>query len=82
MSEDSHEQDRRDMTAEVNAIAGSKQVLEKLHGQVWDTAEMQTDFEVLTFRAPFIVVRRRADLALGSLVFQHRPRFYFGFTED
>lgn len=48
----------------------------------WDTIEMQQDFEVLGFMAPFVVVRRRSDGVKGSLQFAHSPRFYFGFQED
>jgi len=56
--------------------------LEARHGRVWDTVELAQDFEVLGFAAPFVVVRRRADQRLGSLLFQHEPRFYFAFEED
>ena len=29
--------------------------------------------------APLVVVRRKSDGVKGSLMFQHSPRFYFGF---
>jgi hypothetical protein len=32
--------------------------------------------------APFVVVRRKADGVKGSLMFQHMPRFYYGFAKD
>jgi hypothetical protein len=38
--------------------------------------------EVLGFAAPFVVVRRRTDQKLGSLLFQHHPRLYFDFKAD
>ena len=50
-----------------------------LHGQVWDTQELERDFEVIGFLAPFVGVRRRSDGVVGSLLFQHWPRFYFRF---
>jgi hypothetical protein len=56
--------------------------LEARHGRVWDAVELARDFEVLGFAAPFVVVRRRTDQKLGSLLFQHHPRYYFGFSED
>jgi hypothetical protein len=56
--------------------------LEKEYGQVWDTQELTRDYEVKGFMAPFIVVKRKSDGALGSLMFQHMPRFYYGFTKD
>jgi hypothetical protein len=47
-------------------------------GRTWTTAELQEDFEVLGFLAPFVTVRRRSDGQLGSLEFTHAPRVYFG----
>jgi hypothetical protein len=45
---------------------------------VWTTAELLEMFEVTGFAAPFVVVRRRSDGAVGSLMFTHSPRYYFG----
>jgi hypothetical protein len=50
--------------------------------QTWTTAEMQEDFIVLGFAAPFAVVRRRDDGTEGSLEFTHSPRVYFNFVPD
>jgi len=55
--------------------------LEAKHGKVWDTKELQQDFEVHGFGAPYVSVKRRSDRQLGSLEFQHSPRFYFSFQE-
>jgi hypothetical protein len=79
---DPTEQIRRELVAEINYQPGSREALEAEHGQVWDTSELQRDFEVLGFAAPLIVVRRRNDQVKGSLFFQHNPRFYFGFQAD
>lgn len=49
---------------------------------VWDTRAMQVDFEPQGFMAPFIVVRRRSDGQVGTLMFTHSPRFYFGWQPD
>lgn len=79
---------RRQQLAEINApTAGetkddSRARLEAAHGQVWDTDQLQKDFEVLGFMAPLVVVRRLADNKRGSLYFQHRPRFFWGWQED
>jgi hypothetical protein len=51
-------------------------------GQRWTTAELQRDFQVLGYAAPFVVVRRRADGQVGTLEFVHNPRVYFGFAPD
>ena len=48
-------------------------------GQTWDTTQLQEDFEVLGFAAPYVGVRRRSDGAEGLLEFTHRPRVYFNF---
>ena len=71
---------RRERLAEINAEPGSRQALEAKYGQVWDTQELSRDFDVEGFMAPLVVVRRKADGRLGSLEFQHQPRFYFNFS--
>jgi hypothetical protein len=50
--------------------------------QTWTTAQMQEDFEPLSFAAPFIIVRRRADGVRGSLEFTHSPRVYFNWQPE
>ncbi len=70
---------RRQQLAEINAQPGSREALEAQHGQVWDTQQLGQDFTVEGFMAPYVVVRRKLDGQRGSLMFQHNPRFYFGF---
>jgi hypothetical protein len=82
MAGDPTESIRMEMAARINANPGSREALEAEHGQVWDTQELQQDFSVQGFAAPFIVVTRKADGVRGSLLFQHRPRFYYGFEPD
>lgn len=77
---DATESYRRQRVAEINSKPGSRQALEAVHGQVWDTSELGQDFEVIGFMAPFVVVRRKSDSVKGSLEFQHSPRFYFNFS--
>ena len=71
---------RREMLAEINAQPGSREALEAEHGQVWNTQQLGEDFEVIGFMAPLVVVRRRSDGVKGSLMFQHSPRLYYGFS--
>ena len=78
---DPTEEPRRQMLREINHEPGSREALEAKHGDVWDTDELRRDFVVLGFMAPLIVVTRLSDNRKGSLMFQHRPRFYFGFEE-
>jgi hypothetical protein len=50
-------------------------------GKTWTTDEMQEEFVVLGFSAPFVIVERKSDRATGTLEFTHFPRYYFDFTE-
>lgn len=78
---DPTEQRRRERMVEIAAEVGSREYLEARYGQVWDTAELTRDFEVIGFAAPLVVVRRKADGKKGSLEFQPHPRLYFNFEE-
>ena len=73
---------RRKMVAEINAVEGSREYLQAKHGEVWDTTELQEQFEVTGFMAPFVGVRRRCDGVRGSVMFQASPRFYFSFSPE
>ncbi len=73
---------RRQEVAEINGDPNSRHALESKHGQVWDTRELQRDYDVTGFAAPYVVVRRKSDGVVGSLKFQHNPRLYFGFEPD
>ena len=51
------------------------------HTPQWSRDQMQRDFEVKGFSMLICVVTRRADGKLGSLDFDHAPRFYYGWQE-
>lgn len=74
---DPTEEIRRQRLADINAEPGNRKVLEAVYGQVWDTQQLAEEFVVTAFIAPLVVVRRKADDAVGSLEFQNMPRFYF-----
>ena len=78
---DPTENQRRERMVEIAVEVGSREALEARFGQVWDTAELTRDFEVIGFAAPLVVVRRKADGQKGSLEFQPHPRLYFNFEE-
>lgn len=80
--QDETETIRRAMTEKINAEAADRAALEREHGQVWNSNELQEEFWVSGFMAPFVVVTRKSDGQAGSLMFQHSPRFYFGWTPD
>jgi len=60
--------------------SNGRTALERRVGQVWNTEELQRDFDVVSFCAPCVNVVRKADGMPGYLVFDHRPRFYYSFT--
>jgi hypothetical protein len=73
---------RRRLQVAINAAGAERTILEVRYGQVWNASELARDFDVLEFAAPFAIVRRKTDDRLGSVLFQHCPRFYFVFQED
>lgn len=79
---DTTEAPRRARLAELNAETADRLELGRRHGATWDPAGLTKDFRIVGFMAPLVVVRRRADGKLGSLEFQHDPRFYFSWQED
>jgi hypothetical protein len=81
MNEDPTELIRRKMVEEINGRQLGREALEAQYGQVWDTQELQRDYEGFSFLAPFCGVTRKSDGKKGSLLFQHLPRFYWGFQE-
>ena len=59
--------------------ATERQKLTDIHGDVWNTTELQRDFSVESFLAPLVIVTRRSDGQRGTLDFNHSPRFYYSF---
>lgn len=66
------------MTEEADKIRAE---LEENYGEVLDTKAMTEKYTVEGFSAPYVVVTRKEDGQRGSLVFNHMPRFYYGFME-
>ncbi|MBA2114087.1 hypothetical protein [Bremerella alba] len=73
---------RREMLSNLASEPGSREYLEAKHGQVWDTSELQRDFDVLGFMAPLVVARLKSAGTKGTLMFQGSPRFYFGWSPE
>lgn len=57
-----------------------QQVLQKTE-QHWDTEQLQQEFVVTGFLAPYVLVRRKRDGVTGTMLFTHNPRVYFNFRE-
>lgn len=53
----------------------------KVYPDACTTDELQERYEVLSFLAPFVVVRRKSDNKLGTMQFNGRPRVYYAFEE-
>ena len=51
--------------------------LQKEYGRLWSTDELTSDFRVLSFQAPFVIVEDKKFGVKGTLMFQPMPRFYF-----
>lgn len=73
---------RRRHAAALNLHPGTRTSLAATYGDVWNTAELSREFTVLGFMAPYVLVSRQRDGVRGSLMFQHEPRFYFGWQEE
>ena len=65
----------------MNTDADFKATLTANYNDVMTTDEVREKFEVISFLAPFVMVKRKADGVKGTLEFTHMPRFYFGFVE-
>jgi hypothetical protein len=81
--QDETEQYRRARQAELNINAGVREALEARYGQVWSTEELRaSQYTVIGFMAPFVVVKDKTTGKKGSMEFQHSPRYYFNYAED
>jgi hypothetical protein len=76
------EQLRRKMAAEINQTPHDRATLEGEYGRVWDTEQVSTEFTILQFASPLVIVEEKSSGRLGTLLFQHQPRFYFLFIPD
>ena len=86
--DDPTEEIRREKVAELNSSVAedteddARAKLAAQYGQLWDTRQLQEDFSVQGFMAPYVTVRRKSDGATGTLQFTHHPRFYFRWQPD
>ena len=79
---DSTEDVRKQQAAEINDQPVNRFVLEERHGRVWNTYQLKNEFTIMGFMAPYVAVKRKSDGVVGSMMFQHLPRFYFNFVKD
>ena len=70
------EENKEYEAAKLRAIARAN------NGPVWDTVELQRDYEVVGFLAPFVAVKRKSDGVTGTMTWVPAyPRFYYNFVE-
>jgi hypothetical protein len=77
---DNTESIRRELVQELNSQPGTREQLEAAYDKVWNPYQLREEFEVQSFLAPFVIVKRKKDGAKGTLEFQHHPRFYFNWS--
>ena len=80
MSSDPTESIRKKRLVELNSGDTKRAGLEAEYGKVWSTDELTSEFDVLGFMSPYVIVRK--DGVKGSLEFTHSPRYYFNFKEE
>jgi len=76
---------QNDETEEIRRLLIESGLVDNVAGLVqpyWNTEELIAEFEVIRFFAPFVQVRRRKDGVVGTMMFRHSPRLYFGWKED
>jgi len=76
------DESRRVLADIIESEKMDRAALEARYGEVWDPAAWVAEFELLGFQGSVVVVRRKSDNRVGSLLYQHLPRFYFWFEED
>ena len=84
MAYDPTESIRREMVEAINAKPIPRQRLESQYGtgNVWSTNELTERFEVISFMAPFCIVRDKVTGKRGTVMFCHSPRLYFDYNAD
>ncbi len=50
--------------------------------RTWNTTQLQAEFDVISFVAPYALVIRKSDSVKGTVQFEHHPRVYFDFKAD
>lgn len=53
--------------------------LTTLYKDVWNVEKVREEFDILSFYKSNVIVKRKKDKQLGTLDYQHSPRFYYNF---
>ena len=48
----------------------------------WNTEQIQNEYVIHNFLAPFVSVTRKCDGTKGTMMFTHHPRWYFNFVPN
>lgn len=76
---DPTEETRKILTEVTNALTDEQ--VSEISERTWSTEQLQEEFDVVGFAAPFVVAIRKSDGKKGSLQFRHHPRVYFAWKE-
>ena len=63
-------------------MSSIKRELIERYGKIYTTDQMLDLFDVGSFCAPYVMVPRKKDGAMGTIRFSHSPRYYFDFKES
>ena len=50
--------------------------------RTWTTQELQEEFDVIGFAAPYVVVSSKTTGKRGTMMFKHSPRIYFNYEDE
>jgi hypothetical protein len=74
---------RKQRIKEIESSNTSRAALESQYRRVWTTQELTSEFDVIGFMAPLVVVKRKSDQVAGSMEFATSPeRLYFNFQPE
>ena len=62
-------------------MADRLEELKESYPEVLTTQEATDKYEFIGFMAPYVMVKDRVTGKKGTMQFDHRPRYYFGFVE-
>ena len=68
---------KQKQTSQADIPPTTREELAARHGQVWDTAELAREFVVTAIIDGSLVVRRKSDGSVGTLMYQDSLRYYY-----
>ena len=66
----------------INTEPRSEEAFTTAGEEVWNTEEVQKEFEILGFKKPFALAIRKSDGARGTFLFQTMPKLFFSWSQE